>query len=116
LRRLAGVLLKFCDLDVPNRPKGLEGPERLSMETVCMFFDSHCYFYRPNLCAASVYTVLESNVFLFSCHSAVNVNEIEALYELFKKISSAVVDDVLINKVLASAFTVKCDSHQLLIA
>ena len=99
VRRLASALLKCCDLDVPNRPKGLEDPERLARETVCMLFFTLACFYGISL----YFQTLVSSVAVYSAVDflcfAVNVNEIEALYELFKKISSAVVDDGLINKV-----------------
>jgi serine/threonine-protein phosphatase 2B regulatory subunit len=93
LRQLASGLLKCCDLDIPNRPKGLEDPERLARETVCMFSLTHL------LCQMLVSYLLPFIQQRMSCIFAVNVNEIEALYELFKKISSAVVDDGVINKV-----------------
>lgn len=35
IKQLFGVLLKCCDLD--KQPKGLEDPELLARETVCMF-------------------------------------------------------------------------------
>lgn len=114
------VLLKCCDLDLQKQTKGLEDPELLARETVCMLHNKPPYsklhrdynrlivkkkkifsfiFKRLQIldrASRQCYLTLNS----FFVFSAVSVSEIEALYELFKKISSAVIDDGLINKVI----------------
>jgi serine/threonine-protein phosphatase 2B regulatory subunit len=103
VKHLCGVLLKCCDIDL-KQPKGLEDPEVLARETVCT--SSLLLSLLPSLALFSESSEINP---ISSCASlcltawsavlAVSVSEIEALYELFKKISSAVIDDGLINKV-----------------
>ncbi|KAH9750052.1 calcineurin B-like protein 3 [Citrus sinensis] len=75
LKHFCVVVVNCCDADLYKQPRGLEDPEALARETVCML----------------------TLIFILST-SRFSVSEIEALYELFKKISSAVIDDGLINK------------------
>jgi hypothetical protein len=124
VKSLLASVLRCCDIDIYNQSRGLEDPEVLARDTVCMWFNitlfywfitSQLYFYKKKsdflfLCFTDYITfhttVFEINMrylywrwlFILNMY-AVSVSEIEALYELFKKISSAVIDDGLINKV-----------------
>ncbi|RWW80109.1 hypothetical protein BHE74_00011568 [Ensete ventricosum] len=118
-KHFVAILGKCCDLDWYSQSKSLIDPERLARETVCKLTID---FELPILATTSYLSILYYHCcfewifkyrwYFFSCciyyssfpaelpldHSAVSVSEIEALYELFKKISSAVIDDGLINK------------------
>ncbi|KAK2984255.1 hypothetical protein RJ640_010214 [Escallonia rubra] len=92
LKHMLSVVANCCEGDY-KQPWGLENPEALARETVCFY----AWVGMRNL----LESVGEGNpgVFSFLSFDAVSVSEIEALYELFKQISSAVTDDGLINKV-----------------
>ncbi|KAF3603901.1 hypothetical protein F2Q69_00034104 [Brassica cretica] len=74
-KHVCNSLLRCFDIDIGKSSGGPGDPELLARDTVC-----------NALISSSISTPF------------ISVSEIEALYELFKKISSAVIDDGLINK------------------
>lgn len=151
IKHFCAAIANCCDADTSRQPRGLQDPEALARETVCMFlefsvlmpdtdtiilliywrrnfipfhllfficfvisnlvlFDCFRFFLPFVLCyRLDSFVLMRLSLFylpvnfgshkLFASSIAVSVSEIEALYELFKKISSAVIDDGLINKV-----------------
>lgn len=51
LKHLCAVLVHCCDADLYKQPKGLEDPEALARETVCMLpiFVNYCGFISRNV-------------------------------------------------------------------
>ncbi|KAJ7963569.1 Calcineurin B-like protein [Quillaja saponaria] len=68
-KHLFSSLLRYCNLDLFKQSRGLADPELLTRECIAILY---------------LYTI--------------SVNEIEAFYELFKKINSDKIDNDLINK------------------
>lgn len=87
-KHLCSSVLGCFDLDLYKNHGGLGDPELLARDTVC-----------TSLIFVFYSVIGTKNQPLYVFMGAVSVSEIEALYELFKKISSAVIDDGLINKV-----------------
>ncbi|XP_065018597.1 calcineurin B-like protein 3 isoform X1 [Musa acuminata AAA Group] len=99
LKHFVAILGKCCDLDWYSQSKSLIDPERLARETVCkLTIDCELPMFATTSDLSILYYHCCLWVRLEWILNIVSVSEIEALYELFKKISSAVIDDGLINK------------------
>ncbi|KAL6567576.1 Calcineurin B-like protein 3 [Orobanche gracilis] len=97
VKHFLSAVVNCCESEIYKQPRGLENPETLARETVYTAFQPIYDNDRPpdNIPEASGKLGI---VGLYIKMHQVSVSEIEALYELFKKISSAVIDDGLINK------------------
>lgn len=107
VKHLCAVFVSCCEADFNKQIGGLDDPESIARETVCMNLLTFLLFkLHAHTCTHIFIFLMSVIISCFLLVNAVSVSEIEALYELFKKISSAVIDDGLINKVT------KCFSWQ----
>ncbi|KAL6520433.1 Calcineurin B-like protein 3 [Orobanche hederae] len=97
VKHFLSAVVNCCESEIYKQPRGLENPETLARETVYTAFQPIYDNDSPPDNILQVSGKLGIMRLYIKMHQF-SVSEIEALYELFKKISSAVIDDGLINK------------------